>query len=279
MAKGLKGSVLVVLLMAAAFFFGHSCVRMERLAAETNVMMGFDWENAKSMIFSFAYVLLGMGMVAFAAGLVAALLKPYWVSAIAFALAGAVLWMGLGGGLRHGVLAIIFFLLSLFYSRGIYSELANRIHFSVRPIAESQSSLVLALTIVVCTGFYFGYDALIKREGFTLPPATVDMVMEVVKRQVEAQTQLEPEERERILEDLRREMDRQLKEQVEVRLKPYEGLIPIGIAVNLFLALRTALTFLAWIPTWGLRLAFPLLKTMRFTNVATEMREVSRLVL
>ena len=279
MAKWLKGSVLAVLLMAAAFLFGRWCAGMERLAAETDVMMGFDWENVKSLVFTLAYVLLGMGAVAFAAGLVAALLKPYWVSAIAFALAGALLWMGLGGGLRHGVLAIIFFLLSLLYSWGVSSELANRIHFSVRPIGESQGTLVLALTTIACAGFYFGYDALIKREGFTIPPATVDMVMEVVKRQVEAQPQLPPEEKERILEDLRREMDKQLKEQLEVRLKPYERLIPIVTAVSFFFTLRTALTFLSWIPTWGLKLVFPLLEAVRFTNVATETREVSRLVL
>jgi uncharacterized membrane protein len=106
--------------------------------------------------------------VAVAAGIVAVLFRPFWVCIVAFGLSALAMLFGWEWRVSTGILALLYFFVSLIYARGVAQELDNRLDFSVRPISESQFLLSMALSVVICCAFYFGYAAQIEREGFSI---------------------------------------------------------------------------------------------------------------
>ena len=87
------------------------------------------------------------------------------------------------------------------------------------------------------------------------------------------------EEREKVVGEFREGFQRTVDEFVEQRVKPYERLIPLVVAVGLFTPLVTITGLLAWVPTAILRLAFRLLTVSGVTKVVRETQEVEKLVI
>jgi hypothetical protein len=177
MYKELKGAFFAILLIAAVYYFGNVC---ERISQAYELILSPSSEVLGLTIRLF----LAMGAVAITAGLAAALVRPLWACFLVFALSALAMLLGWELKASSGVLAALYFVASLIYVERIAGELNDRLHFSVSPISQSQSILLTALTIIVCGSFYSGYAAEIDREGFSIPPALVEMVMGRMEKEI-----------------------------------------------------------------------------------------------
>jgi hypothetical protein len=174
MHKELKSAVFAVLLIAASYYFGDVC----ELIGQAHELILFPSGEVLGLAIR---LFLAMGAVALTAGLVAALVRPLWACFLVFALSALAMLLGWELKASSSVLTAVYFIASLIYVKRIAQELDDRLGFSVEPIWHSQSILITTLLIVVCGNFYFGYAAKIDREGFSLPPALIGMVMEKVE--------------------------------------------------------------------------------------------------
>jgi uncharacterized membrane protein len=224
-------------------------------------------------------VLLALATLAVAAGIVAVLFRLFWVCIIASGLSALAALFGWEWRVDTSILALLYFFASLIYARGVAQELDNRLDFSVRPISESQSLLFMALSVVICGAFYFGYSAQIEKEGFSIPSFFVEMAMTSMEKQIEQQLDLTPTQREEVLAKFRQEFEDKVKKPIEDKIKPYERFIPIAVAIGLLQPLVFVSSLLSWIPILVLRLVFPLLTALKVAKVVTETREVRRLTL
>ena len=177
MRKELKGAAFAVLLIAASYYFGDVC---ERIGQGYELIL-FPSREILGLAIRF---FLAMGVVAITAGLVAALIRPLWVCFIVFALSALAMLLGWGLKTSSGILTAVYFIASLIYVERIARELNDRLRFSVGPISQSQRILISTLLIVACGSFYFGYAAEIDREGFSIPPALVEMAVGRMEKEV-----------------------------------------------------------------------------------------------
>jgi hypothetical protein len=173
------------------------------------------------------------------------------------------------------VLAVLYLLAGLLYSRGVAKELNERINFSVHPIKDNQTILVMVLIIAVCVLFYSGYAAQIEREGFTTPPFVINIAMGIAEGQIEASPDLTPQEKEQAIAEFRQQFEQQLEDTI----KPYQRFIPIGVALILLGLLATIVGLFSWLPTLILSAIFAILTACHVTSVVTEMQEVKRVTI
>lgn len=226
-------------------------------------------------LYLFLWLLLALALVAIAAGLVATLIRPLWMCFIAFALSSLAMLFFWGLNLIGIVLAVIYLLAGLLYSRGVAKGLSERINFSVRPIQDNQTILLIALVIAACACFYSGYAAQIKSEGFTTPPFVINMVTGMAERQMEGIPGMTPEQKEQALAEIRA----QFEQQIEEIIKPYQQFIPIGVALILLSILMTVLSLISWLPTVILSVIFAILAAAHVTSVVAETQEVKRVTI
>lgn len=219
--------------------------------------------------------MLALVLVAITAGLVAALVRPLWICFIAFALASLAVFFIWGLNLIGIVLAVLYLLAGLLYSQGVAKELSERINFSVHPIHANQTILAILVIIAVCTLFYCGYAAQIKREGLTAPPFIIDMATGIAEEQIETSPGLTSQEKEQAIVEFRQ----QFEQQMEDAIKPYQRFIPIGVALVLLGLLTLIVRLFSWLPTLILKAIFAILTACHVTSVVTEMQEVKRLTI
>jgi len=188
-SKLVKTIIFVVLLVAASIYLGSTAHQIGQLG---DAIFVFSMDT----LYPFIWLLLALILVAISAGLVAALVRPLWICFIAFALASLAALFMWGLNMIGIVLAVLYLLAGLLYSRGVAKGLNERINFSVHPVKENQTILVIVLIIAACVLFYSGYAAQIEREGFTTPPFVINIVMGIAEGQIEANPDLTPQEKE-----------------------------------------------------------------------------------
>jgi len=267
-SKLVKTIIFVVLLIAASSYLGNIDRQIGQLG---DAIFSLSMDT----LYPFIWLLLALALVAITAGLVAALVRPLWICFVAFGLASLALLFIWGLNLISIVLAVMYFLAGLLYSRGVAKGLNERINFSVHPIKDNQTILLTVLIIAACALFYSGYAAQIEREGFTTPPLVIDMVTGMAEGQIERSPGLTPEEKEQAIAEFRQ----QFEQQVEDAIKPYQQFLPIGIAIILLGLLTTIIGLLSWLPTLILRALFAILAACHVTSVVTETQEVKRLTI
>ncbi len=271
MGKWLKAAIFVALLIAAGYLFGDVCKQTQQ---------GYEPLLALSVRDTLRltlWLLAALGAVTVTAGLVAALVRPLWVCLISFALSALAMLLAWELEATSSALASLYFIASAIYAWGVARGLEERLSFSVRPISESQSTLLMALIVVACGSLYLGYAAHIEEEGFSIPPALVNVVMERVEKEIEKRV---PEaDREKVLAEFKEGFEKGLEGFVEKTIRPYEKFIPLALSLSLFMPLVTITRFLSWIPILVLGAIFPLLTALGVTRVVTEMREVKRLTI
>lgn len=267
-SKLVKSVIFVVLLIAASSYLGNIGHQIGQLGDAI-------FSPSMDTLYPFIWLLVALVLVAITAGLVAALIRPLWICFIAFAVSSLAVLFIWGLNLISIVLAVMYFLAGLLYSRGVAKGLDERINFSVHPIKDNQTILLTVLIIAVCALFYSGYAAQIESEGFTTPPFAIDMVTGIAEGQIERSPGLTPEEKEQAIAEFRQ----QFEHQVEDAIKPYQQFVPIGIAVILLGLLTTIIGLLSWLPTLILRAMFAILAACHLTSVVTETQEVKRLTI
>jgi hypothetical protein len=271
----LKSLGLISLLLLSSVLLGLAC---RRLTQQYRSILSLD-RGAISLLL---WTLGAMLFSAFSAGLVAALVRPFGLLAVAFSLSTAAVvlawgvnWMAVGGGL-------IYFVLALLYGRSVMQALAERRVFSVGALNSAEAPLFLALTLLVAGAIARGYAANLAATGEILPleyrVILTRMVAQPAINQIESQPTLQPEEREQAMARID-EMLAQTWSKIEDSVRPYVQFAPYAVWIIVLLLLRTIIGFVSWIPAVALRGAFPLLKAMHLARTITETAEVSRLSL
>jgi len=265
MSKAIKSAFFSLLLIAAGYFFGMSCRSISR---DFELLVTFSADAVGPVL----YLLAALGAMVLTASLVAALLRPTWACLIAILLSSAAMVVALGPSVRSGGLALLYLMASSLYARNVIKGLGQRIRFSVQPISQSQTVLVVALVLVAAASFYFPYAAKIRAEGFSIPSSAMDAMLEMIEGQIKTRApEMGPTEREQFLSEFRAQVETQVQDVIE----PYERYVPAAVALGFLSPLWTAYTLLSWVPGLILRLIFPLLALLRITRVVSETREVS----
>ena len=267
-SKLVKTIIFVVLLVVASSYLGNVSRQIGQLGDAIFI-------RSMDTLYPFIWLLLALVLVALAAGLVAALVRPLWICFIAFALASLAVLFIWGLNLIGIVLAVLYLLAGLLYSRGVAKGLNERISFSVRPIQDNQTILTIVLIIAACALFYFGYAAQIEREGFTTPPFVIDMATEIAEGQIETIPGLTPQEKEQVIAEFRQEFEQQMEDVIN----PYQKFIPAGVVLILLGLLSIIVRLFSWLPALILKGIFAILATHHVTSVVTETREVERLTI
>lgn len=271
--KSAKIVVLAILLIAAGFFFGKAC---QGISQQYHLLLSLD----RDFLYALLWLLLAMAAVAVTGGLVAVLVRPLWISIVVFAVSALAAFIAWELSLASALAALIYFAVSLLYSRGVAEALDNRLKFSVEPISGSQSTLLAGLAIAACVSLYFGYSAEIEEQGFVFPPAIRDvmgeMTMTVMTAQIEARNDLSSVERDAMLAQMAEAVEQWLVSMEEM-IQPYEKFIPVLLAFMLFQFLAVINTLFSWIPIVVLAVIFPILTSLGVVTKIPETKEVERL--
>jgi hypothetical protein len=260
--KIVKMIVLIVFLLAANILFGFALGRAE---SQFEALFLLDANPLYLALWVFGSMLL----VAFAAGIVAALVRPFWVTALAFflsALAALPFW---GFSWVSAAAALLYFLLALAYANNVRNEMNQRVRFSAAPAQREQKTLLLALALLVSVAFALGYQRDAERMGYLIPPAWKQVMVEAL---VPASGNQE------VAQQMRQEFDR-IWTQMEGQLRPFAAYIPIALALLAFGILEFLLNLVSWIPLVLLAGVFPLFAALGIARTETETKEVTRLVL
>ncbi len=273
-AKSAKIVVLAILLIAAGFFFGRSC---ERINQQYHLILLLD----RDFLYPLITLLLAVGTVAVIGGLVAVLVRPLWICIVSFATSALAAFIAWELSLASAVAALIYLTVSVLYIRGVGEALNNRLKFSLEPISGSQSILLAGLAVAACTSLYFGYAEEIDERGFAFPPAMTEMIREMtigpMRAQIEAHTNLASEEKDAVLAQMIEGFEEQWMRPMEEMIQPYERFVPLMVAFMLFQFLAVINMLFSWIPIVILAAIFPVLTGIGAVKKVTEMREVERL--
>ena len=269
MARIIKTVVFGALLAGAGCFMG---LVLRWLSDGYQVLIPPSWDALYLGIWFLAAVVA----VAVTGGLVAVLLRPFWVAVIAFAISALAMFLTWQISAVGIIAAAIYLVAGLLYLVAVRSEVGNRISFSAWHLMRAQTILLVALTVIACASLYFGYAAEIEREGFSIPEAAIDGIVAVVGDQIDSlvpEGTLSPEEKQEMLD--------QLKETLEggasIAIQPYQGYIPIGLAAIVFMIVMPVTVLLSWIPILILSPLFFILTRAGVVKKEAELVEVTRL--
>jgi hypothetical protein len=269
-SRWLKVLLLAAPLVAAGYFFGIVCPRM----GEAYPLL---LSPSRELLLLLLRLLLALAFVAVTAGIVAALVRPLWVSYIAFAVSGVALLLGWTVTAYSAVAVLLFVLVGAAYAVATKGELEHRITFSVRPVSEGQSALLAALLIVALASFYFGCAEHLKRAGFQIPERFLGLFTEAMAQRVAAQAP--PAQRAAVLAEAVQQSRSMVDELLGQRLEPFEPFIPLALSVSLFMSLWSVTRLLTWVPMLILSAVFPLLTAVGITGETSETVEARRLVI
>jgi len=269
MTKWVKTISFAVLLIGAGYYFGTICMQFDQaykliLAPSMELLIQMLW------------LLLSLSLVLVCAGLVAALIRPIWVGIIAFALSGLAVLFGWHISTITAILTFVYLLAGIAYTRSVNGQLNQQIKFSVRPISQSQGILLTVLILIACSSLYLGYAEHIEQEGFSIPDSYVELLMELMEKQIVARMPIGGGE---VVVQFRDEFQQIIDGFIEGMVKPYERFIPLAMALGLFMPLVTITGLLTWLPALFLRVLFTLLTALGVVKTVTETREVQRLVI
>ncbi len=274
----IKTGLFIALLIVAHILFGIACNRVQSQYA-TLFTPGKALLNLA--VWAFGSILL----VVLTGGLVAALVRPFWVIALGFALSALALVLAWGINLYSGVAALVYLLIAIGFANNVLHEMNNRLNFSVRPIQEEQKLLLFGLALLVGVSFALGYQKDAQQSGVIIPPAYKQTVMAAITRsvgaQIEKQSGLGPAEKAMALQQMQ-QMQQEAEKfwtGVEKALQPYALYFPIGLAALMIWLLETLFGFIAWVPPVLLSTVFPLLKAIGVTHEIIEAKEIRRLTL
>jgi hypothetical protein len=269
MSKWVKVIFFAVLLIGAGYYFGTICMQIDQVYK-------LILAPSKELLVQILWLLLSLSLVLVCAGLVAALIRPVWVGFITFALSGLAVLFGWHISAITGILAFLYVLAGIAYSRSVDGQLNQQIKFSVRPISQSQGILLTVLILVACGSLYLGYAEHIEREGFSIPESYVEILMELMEKQIVAGVPIGGGE---VVIQFREEFQKMIDGFIEGTVEPYERFIPLAMALGLFMPLVTITGLLTWVPALFLKVLFTLLTALGVAKTVTETREVQRLII
>ena len=271
----IKIVVFGLLLVGAGCFMGL----VLRLCGDDSMHFIGGTGDLWDMLWLVCWALGALLTVAVAAGIIAVLVRLYWVAAIMVLVSALALFLCWEISLASFVVALIYFIIGLVYLAGVRAEINNRVKFRTWNIRPAQSSLLLVLAALVCVGLYFGYARSIDRNGFALSESTVDWVvnladdnLDVVIDRMFPGEEITAADRETALAAIRDYLENDLSSN-----ESYGDYAPMLIAAAAFAGLSLVLSLVSWVPPLILWLLFLILVALKVIKKRTHSIEVTRL--
>ena len=267
MKKYLKSIPFMILLIGAGGYMGFILQKVYMKGASF-------FDLSFSNLYLLLWIILAIALVFMTACLVAVLVRPFWLAIISYLLSGVALFMLWGKfGYMTLITSVVYVVVLMIFDKGINVELRERIRFSIQPLQDRKSVLVVFLVIMFCLSFYFGYVEMTKIEGFKLPGFITQISIKAAEGMVGEQ--MEPQERER----LRNEINTRLENQLQESIGRIYLLVILIFTVIVFSAMELLTTLLFWIPVLFVSLIFYILAKLKITKQVVETKEVSHIAL
>jgi hypothetical protein len=270
-----KTTVFILVLIGAHVLLGITCNKVQ---AQYESLFPPDKASLNLVIWVVGSILLG----ALTGGLVAALVRPFWIIALGFFLSSLAMLLAWGVNIYSAIAALIYFLIAIRFCKTVADEINNRLNFSVNPIQQEQKLLLFGLALMIGAGFALGYQDATRRSGELIPPAYKQKITDSITRTVQAQLEKQSGpgqvENTMVLQQMQQGVEK-LWASADKLLEPYVSYLPFVIGALLVWLLNTLLGFIAWIPPLLLSRIIPLLKAIGVTHEVVETKEARRLVL
>ena len=165
-----KASVIFAVFVAANFLLAVVCARVY---SQYEILFSPGQELLYLALWVFGSIFLVVAL----AGVLAALVRPFWLIIAAFALSLLVLILVLETGLMlSAALGLGYLVLGILSSRSVIKEIDDGFEFSVGAIKQGQGLLVIAIMMLVALNFGLGYHDDAIARGFILPPALKETI-------------------------------------------------------------------------------------------------------
>ena len=262
-------------LIAAHVLFGVACSKVQS-QYDALFTQGKPLLNLALWVFGSILFLVLTG------GLVAALVRPFWVITLGYFLSALAMFLMWKIGIITAVASLIYFLIAIRFSITVVDEIKARLSFSVRPIQQEQKILLFGLALMIGASFALGYLEDARQSEAMIPPAYKQMVSDMVTpamvAQLEKQIVLGPTEKAMALQQLQQGLEKFWVD-TERTIQPYAPYLPLVIGALSVWLLETFLGLVSWIPPLLLSGIIPLLKAIGVTHEVVETKEARRLVL
>jgi len=261
---------LAILPIAAAFWFGTLCRQM----GGAHHLLVFP---PRGLLRLLLWLILSQLALAVSAGLVAALFRPQELALATLGLSGAALLFGWGVTAPNVLLSSCYVVAASAFNAVTQRELWQRIHFSVRPVAENWRYVSVVLVLLATFSFYNGFSEHVRDEGLAIPERQADDWTGEIAADVVDGMPLSA------LQMLRQEavgrVQRVLKGQLQALVRRVERYVPPVLAAMLSLLLLPVTWLLWWVPMLILYVLFAVLLSLGVAQMVTGTIEVQRLVL
>jgi hypothetical protein len=274
----LKTAVCILALLGSMVAFDFVC---KDLADSYLLLIVPSWSATGMWFVWFGVTAL---LVAVTAGVMAVLVRPLWVAAIAMLLAGASFPLILGPDRTTIGSAVVFVLIMVLFLTYVSHQLKNQIHFSTHPLSDMKLLLLSLLFAFVSVAFGLGYAADAETRGFIIPPEIRAPLTETVIRlygstvESQASKQNLPPAQVAEVKKMARTQVQTMVDGAEAGLRQWKPYAAGVLGILLFLTLTTLLLFgfvpilIAWIVIWFLR-------ATGFVRTETETIDVTHLTL
>lgn len=271
----IKTIICILLFFAAVAFFSFVCRQLS-----DNYMLLLIPTTAATVTWLGN---LGVAILVFAimAGVVAILIRPYWIVIVTFFLSALLYPLIVGLSLATLITAGVFAVLMCLFLLYIARQLKNQINFSAHPLSDMKLLLLSLLAVQVCVAFGMGYVYDSARRNYVLPPEIKAQIAGGLLGQATAninQAKATPAQKKTALDAAGKQVQT-TADDLEKQFQAVKSYIPAVLGVILFLLLQTVLLIFGFVPIAIAKLLLILLKITHFANVTVETREVKHLTL
>ena len=273
-------AVLIKTLVFGALLVGAGCFLglVLRWCGDRSVQVFAGTGDFWGLLWLGCWALGALITVAVTAGLVAVLIRPFWVVALMLLVSALALFLCWEISLASLVVALIYLVMGLIYITGVRAEINDRIKFRVGNIRHGQGAFLTVLVVLICTGLYFGSARSIDRNGFSLSPSTVDSIVNMadsygIDRVASAMgTKVNASDKQEALTQLRDYLENDFKSN-----ESYKDFTPVILAVGAFAVLNLVMLLFSWLSLLVLWLIFLILLRSNVVKKKTHSVEVTRL--
>jgi len=268
--KWLKYGLFIFIHMATSYFLGRMC---DQLSLSYELILS----PSRELFYMLLFLLLSLGGVIISAGIVALLMKPLWISAVAFLLSSMSIIIGWQQfTITVGIILFVYFVIFCYAAHCVHAEQKERIHFSTKPFKDSLGLFSIALLIVACGSVFIGSKDAIDRNGFEIPASYLEIFMDPFKEQ--ALSQVPYNERSQVEEGFEEQMQGMMDGFTE-KIKPFENYIPLIIGITFLTPLLTVNQILSSIWLLVLQVVIKIFTTVGIIEIVTETRDVEKAII
>ena len=268
--KWLKCGLFTLIHLIASYFFGKMC---DQLSLSYELILSPSKELLEMLLF----LLLSLGGVIVSAGIVALLMKPLWISTVAFLLSSLAILFGWQlFTIYVGIILFVYFVICCYATHCVHAEQKERIHFSTKPFKDSLGLFSIALLIVACGSIFIGSKDAIDRNGFEIPASYLEIFMDPFKEQTLSQVPYT--ERKKIEKEFEKQMQGMMDGFTE-QIEPFEKYIPLIIGAMFLTPLLTINQILSSIWLSVLQGVIKIFTAVGIIKIVTETRDVEKAII